>query len=74
MTKPKVDKGIPIPNRGGRRDDEFPWLQLHVGDSFAVPWNERHRIANTYDVGRRHGRTFTVRKMPDNTVRVWRTE
>jgi hypothetical protein len=31
----KIEKGIPIPEKKGRR--KYPWPQMKVGDSIAIP-------------------------------------
>lgn len=36
--KPKIDKGVPIPERA--RTPKYPWGDLEVGDSFFLPKEE----------------------------------
>lgn len=83
----KIEKNIPIPEDVTRRG-KFPFLEMEVGDSFVVPESEAgwrqfhqpragwtsivHTLASRY--GKRLGRRFTCRKLPDRSVRVWRVE
>lgn len=84
----KIEKGIPIPPRGGRKTPLHAThlAQLEVGDSvaFDIPeeyqskpsvWADTNRIRNAaYAYGKRAGRSFTVRFDDNNTrIRIWRT-
>jgi hypothetical protein len=63
----KVEKGIPLPRR-------FPFDQMEVGDSFAVP-PDVHRTTVSIAAlryGRKHGMTFVTRMVADRTLRCWR--
>jgi hypothetical protein len=65
----KIEKGIPLPCR-------FPFEQMEVGDSFAVP-PDVHRTTVSIAAlryGRKHGAKFSTRKTPDGTIRCWRTQ
>lgn len=82
----KIESGIPIPAR--RRltavgTEHFE--AMDVGDSIGVPlpkeyrnkptvWAGTNRLRNAaYNYGKRVGKKFTVRAMP-NEIRVWRVE
>ena len=85
-----IDKGIPIPpiaSKGGRRTGKrrlYPWADMEVGDSFAVPADGKmdarkksmtlltiaHSPVST--LARRNWR-FTARSFDDH-VRIWRIE
>ena len=80
----KIEKNIPIPSR--RRVTAIGiehFEAMDVGDSIAVPlpkecrnkptvWAGTNRLRNAaYQYGRRTGKKFTVRAMP-NEIRVWR--
>lgn len=82
----RIESGIPIPSR--RRvtavgTEHFEAMQ--VGDSIGVPipkeyrakptvWAGTARLRNAaYQYGKRTGKKFTVRAMP-NEIRVWRVE
>ena len=67
MSHPPIDKGIPLPKR-------YPFDQMEVGDSFAVPEGiNRTRVSvAAMRYGRDHGMKFTVRQMPDRSLRCWR--
>jgi hypothetical protein len=64
----KIEKNIPIPGR-------YPFGQMEVGDSFAIPPSINRQTVSV--AARRYSdkynKTFVTRKMPDNTVRCWRT-
>lgn len=64
-----IDKGIPVPRK-------YPFDQMEVGDSFAVP-PDTHRTTVSIAAlryGRKHGMRFVTRTMPDRTLRCWRVE
>ena len=69
MSHPPIDKGIPLPKR-------YPFDQMEVGDSFAVPEGiNRTRVSvAAMRYGREHKMKFTVRQMPDRSLRCWRLE
>lgn len=65
----KVEKNIPVPRK-------YPFADMQVGDSFAVPPSVK-RSAVTIAAKRyahEHGMKFTVRQMPDKSLRCWRLE
>ncbi len=64
-----IDKNVPLPAR-------FPFEQMEVGDSFVVP-SGMHRTTVSIAAlryGRKHRMKFITRKMPDGTIRCWRTQ
>ncbi|MXO67764.1 hypothetical protein GRI72_02815 [Altererythrobacter marinus] len=72
----KIEKGIEMPasHRAMRR---YPFADMEVGDSFAVPVNDGEDDMTVrsaaWDYGRRHGMKFTGRLLRDEGVlRVWR--
>ena len=64
----KVDKDIPLPVK-------FPFADMQVGDSFAVPPDVKRPAINVAATryGRKHDMKFVVRLTPDRTLRCWRT-
>lgn len=64
----KVESHVPLPNK-------FPFAQMQVGDSFAIPTNIKRTTVSVAAkrFGDKHGRKFMTRVMPDKTVRCWRT-
>ena len=68
MSKLPIDKGVPLPRR-------FPFADMQVGDSFAVPPDVKRPAVTVAAMryGRNHGMKFTVRLTPDRTLRCWRT-
>ena len=69
MNLPPIDKGVPIPAR-------YPFADMQIGDSFAVPPTIKRSAINVAAMryGRRHGMRFTVRQVADKTFRCWRIE
>ena len=69
MSKLPIDKNVPLPMR-------FPFDGMQVGDSFAVPPDVSRPAINVAAMryGRKHGVKFTVRLMPDRSLRCWRTK
>lgn len=74
----KIEKNVRMPTNINRK---YPFGDMSVGDSFEVPvsgTNQQKKrdavSARTAAIlyGKRHGLKFTVRKMPDGTVRCWR--
>lgn len=63
----KIESGIPIPA-------SFPFAQMQVGDSFQVPDDIKRTAVNVAAKrwGDKHAAKFTVRSMPDRTIRCWR--
>lgn len=80
----KIDKDIPIPARRRVTEAGIEHFEaMDVGDSIGVPlpkeyrnkptiWAGTNRLRNAaYQYGKRTGKKFTVRAMP-NEIRVWR--
>ena len=65
----KVEKNISLPSK-------FPFAQMKVGDSFAVPEDVSRTAVSISALrySRKHGGKFTVRLMPDRSLRCWRLE
>lgn len=69
------EKNIPVPNSVVSKKYHFEKMQ--VGDSISVPADKRYRQVLSRlvsDYGNRHKMKFTIRKIDDQSVRVWRTE
>ena len=69
MSQPRIEKNVPMPLR-------YPFAQMEVGDSFAVPPNVSRTTVNVAAkrYTDKHGGKFTVRLMPDRSYRCWRVE
>lgn len=67
MSQLPIDKNVPLPRR-------FPFDGMQIGDSFAVPLDVSRPAINVAAMryGRKHGVKFTVRLMPDRSLRCWR--
>lgn len=76
----QVDKNVPIPPPQDRRNIKYPYKQLEVNDSFAVPIKEKRDIytvmCGVHVRNKRHpDKQFTSRVVTENNkkcVRVWR--
>jgi len=62
-----IEKGVPLPKR-------YPFEHMQVGDSFAIPPHIKRTTVGIAAMrfGREHGMKFTIRTMPDRTLRCWR--
>ena len=67
MTMLPIDKNVPLPAR-------FPFEQMEVGDSFVITTKRQTASVAARRYGDKHGRKFITRKMPDGTIRCWRTQ
>lgn len=70
----KIEKNIPIPKTAYRA---WPFNEMKIGDSFAVPIADRGRVtqAATQWALRHEGFKFITRQTEDRqSVRVWRVE
>lgn len=63
----KIEKGIEMPQR-------YPFAEMEVGDSFAVPdgVNRTNISTSAYFHGEKYGKKFSVRKDATKRLRVWR--
>jgi len=78
MTKPAIDKGVPLTpslvgSPAGKRHNRYPWTEMAVGDSFFVEEAKpTNRLFAAASYAQRVGdRQFTCRRV-DGGVRVWR--
>jgi hypothetical protein len=70
----KIDAGIEMPRATFGRPLRYPWLILNVGDSFAAPNNATPATFRSMAcrASKTYGRRFSVRAMPDGSLRCWR--
>ena len=68
----KIDKGVPLPVTY-TVNLKYPWLEMEIGDSFFVNATQSRIGSHAWQMGNRHNRKFTTRKV-DGGVRVWRVE
>lgn len=68
----KIDTDIPVPSHDIYRP-KYPWAEMSVGESFAVPSTSKIRSFRQQAVaaGRIFGRKFSVRSCEDG-YRCWR--
>lgn len=74
----KLEQGVEIPPIRYAKQPLYPYAQMQVGDSFALPADadgkvERSLRASSYRHGRLKGGKFVVRVVEDK-VRVWKVE
>jgi len=67
----KIEKGIPIPSK---RINSYPFGEMNVGDSFSFPADKRASVACSVRPHSLKGKKFTVRKITNDTARVWRVK
>lgn len=68
----RIEKGIDLPKFSGDQSRRYPFPDMEVGDSFAIPPEQAIRIrtaANNW--GKLNGRKFSTRKHGGG-YRVWR--
>lgn len=71
MSDVQIEKGIPIPGRGG--SSKYPWADLQVGDSFLLSSDNAPSASSLSTGAKKAGIKIKVREV-ENGVRVWRTE
>lgn len=75
----KIESDVPMPSRAGINEPSFPFEEMRVGDSFAVPLHEHpHKIINKVRHAARHfklrkgnGLDFATR-VSATEIRIWR--
>ena len=70
----EVVEGIPIPTR--QRFGGYPFLDLEIGDSFAVPRAEYTRVSSHKQLAQKRGLGRFTMQIDDanGQVRIWRIE
>jgi hypothetical protein len=71
MIQFKIDKNVPITRRA-----KWPFQEMEVGDSFAVPSTVPKNTVYSYVsvMTKRLNKRFIARLQADDSVRVWRVE
>ena len=72
----KIDKGIPLPESWSRGNARYPWKDLAIGESFALPLPNSVAGLVTH-AGKQYGMKFVSRTVVENGVtvtRVWRVK
>lgn len=74
--KIKIEKGIPIPARGGS-EAHYPWENMEVGDSFLVPGKGK-TSKSLYVMVTKANKRYSPRRFISRAVkggtRVWRIQ
>ena len=72
----QISDNVPLPEpRSANVTSVFEpvYLKLNPGESFAVPADKQKVFQRMgVELGRKHGRRFACRQLPDSSVRVWR--
>lgn len=67
-----IDHDIPLPPKRTGRTVNYPYEEMEVGDSFAVP--NLAGVQSAYAANKRYrDRYYCTRKLPEGGYRVWRT-
>lgn len=70
----KIDANVPVPDKPDVQADKFPLASLEVGQSFEFPYVDRKYVQSMAStIKRRKGLEYTVKKINEQTARVWRT-
>lgn len=74
----KIEEGIPIPERPGRNRKDHPFNTMKIGDSFIVELPDPSKsegVKNSiYVLARTRGLKIAIRKIDNDTLRVWRVD
>lgn len=65
-----VEQRIPIPPRNDAK--KYPFDHMNVGDSFGFPEADRMRIYAS--AKKRVGEKYSIRKVDNNSCRIWRVK
>lgn len=69
-----IDSGVPVPLSATRRTLP-PLRDLELGESIVFPLAQRFKVQQKASkLKARTGKVFTIRKMDEQTARVWRVE
>lgn len=70
----KIDTDVPIPGTEKKVYEKWPFRHMNVGDSVLIDAEKRkHAEQAACHYGRRSNKKFCLRKVDDDSVRVWRT-
>jgi hypothetical protein len=74
MSKFKIETNVPIPAvpHGGGSKPIYPFAEMSVGDSFAVPDKTRAMFSGTVAAAKKRTKFVFVSRDIDGGVRVWR--
>lgn len=68
----KIEKGVPLPPKRSRGKTMYPFGQMEVGDSFAIPHKKFASAYKSLQNVPDYKGWFASRKLDDGTVRFWR--
>jgi hypothetical protein len=71
----KIEKAIPIPPRHVHFNQKYPFRDMEVGESVALPAEAIHKARDAaYAYAKANKKKFTVRKISETEYRCWRVE
>lgn len=71
----EVESGIPIPAKNPGRNPLMPFDQLDVGQSFLREGAKETSLRSSKNYWEKKlGKKFTIRKVSENSFRIWRTK
>lgn len=71
----RIEKGVPVPTRGVRTSYLFPFEDMEIGDSIAVPAEFAKKARGAAcSFAKREGIRLTCRTQADGSVRIWRVK
>ena len=74
MSTIKIEKGVPIPDRGQGRPSIYPWNDMEVGDSFFAKGKSAKKFSGVAaKAGIIRGWKFSIRTV-EGGCRVWRVK
>lgn len=66
----KIEKNVPMPLRAKK----YPFAEMEVGDSFVTDVSAKRLSNSAAFFGIKNNMKFSVRTLPDGSVRCWRVE
>lgn len=71
----EIEKNVPLKRVTPGQKSPYPFQDMEVGDSFAFPGAYHTAAAHTQIWKHRlPGKRFSLRKMDDGSIRIWRVE
>ena len=74
----KIDKNVPMPEKGTASNPRYPYKNMKIGDSFSISLDKEPTAYNKINVAnnkqhRTTDRRYTMRTLKSsNEIRVWR--
>lgn len=71
MTSEEIKTDLSIPPPAVRSCTKYPFTNLAIGECFDTDDSRVYSAASSW--AKKHGVKLTTRKLPDGSIRVWRT-